>query len=110
MDWPAAGRDSFAVQMVRRGGRFALEGRTGAGGWVGRYEIARYPLDEWEEGRKSGIHGVLASGTGTVEGRPEGVQVSGALEGVASDWLGLHAAHWRLDELGGRLLPTLDLA
>jgi hypothetical protein len=110
IDFPLAGADSFTVRMSRRGGSFTLLGSTGEHGWLGRYELARYPLDEWADGRKSGLRGLLASGRGTVEGRDDGLQVSGALEGVASEWLGLHTARWRLEGLRGRLLPTPDLA
>ncbi len=110
LDFPIAGPDTFTVRMSRRGGTFTLLGRTGEHGWQGRYELARYPLDEWEDGRKSGLRGLLASGRGTVEGRDDGLQVTGALEGVTSEWIGLHAGRWRLDGLHGRLLPTPDLA
>ena len=110
VDFPIAGSDTFAVRMRRRGGSFTLLGRTGNPGWQGRYELAHYPLDEWEDGRKSGLRGLLTSGRGTVEGRDDGLQVTGVLEGVASDWLGMHTARWRLEGLRGRLLPTPDLA
>jgi hypothetical protein len=110
VDFPLAGEDTFAVVMHRRSGTFTLLGRVGNHGWQGRYEIAHYPLEEWEDGRKSGLRGTLSGGRGTVEGRDDGLQVTGALEGLASDWLGMHTAGWRLDGLRGRLLPTPDLA
>lgn len=110
IDFPIAGADTFSVRMSRRGGSFTLLGRTGQTGWQGRYELARYPLDEWADGRKSGLRGLLASGRGTVEDRGQGLQVTGVLEGLSSDWLGMHTARWRLEPLSGRLLPTPDLA
>lgn len=110
VDFPIAGADTFAVLMHRRGGSFTLLGRVGDHGWQGRYEIARYALEEWEDGRKSGLRGSLSSGRGTVEGRDDGLHVTGALAGTASDWLGMHTADWRLEGLRGRLLPTPDLA
>ena len=110
IEFPIAGADTFSVRMNRRGGWFTLLGHTGQTGWQGRYELAHYPLDEWEDGRKSGLRGLLASGRGTVEDRGQGLQVTGVLEGVASDWLGMHTARWRLEPLSGRLLPTPDLA
>ena len=110
IDFPIAGPDTFAVRMLRRGGTFILLGRVGEQGWQGRYDLARYPLEEWEDGRKSGLRGALTIGRGTVEGRADGLQVTGVLEGVASDWFGMHTAHWRLEGLHGRLLPTPDLA
>ena len=110
IEFPLAGADTFAVRMLRRGGAFTLLGRVEKGGWQGRYELSRYPLEEWDEGRASGLRGMLGSGRGTVEGTDSGLLVTGALEGAGTDWLGLHAAHWRLDELRGRLLPTPELA
>ncbi|HEY6866187.1 MAG TPA: hypothetical protein VI792_02955, partial [Candidatus Eisenbacteria bacterium] len=106
IDFPISGPDTFAVYLVRRGGSFNLIGQVANGGWQGRYEAARFPLDEWEDGRKSGLKGLLAVGRGTVEGRDDGLHVTGALEGASGDWLGLRAARWRLEGFEGRLLPV----
>lgn len=104
----AAGDDSFHVTWLRRGGRARLDGAAGSGAWSGRYAIAGLPLDEWPDGRASGIKGMLSAAEGGVEGRPEGVFVTGDLSGEGSDWLGAHMAGWKLRGVEGRLLPTPD--
>jgi len=109
VDFPANAPDSFSVRMLRRGGRMVLNGRTDREGWSGDYQLSRYPLDEWEDGRKSGLTGQMLQGAGTVRSRNNGLFVTGDLAGAATDWIGIHAARWRLPGLAGRLLPTPDL-
>mgnify|MGYP001564006611 CR=1 FL=1 len=106
----SASPDSFAVTMLRRGGRVDLAGRIDDTGWRGAWEAARFPLEEWPDGRASGIRGLLTAGRGTAEGREGGLHVSGTLQGVASEWLGMTMGRWRLDEVSGLLLPKPDLA
>ena len=108
-DFPPAGERTFSVQATRRGGTFDLEGATSAAGWRGEYRVARLPLEEWPDGRASGIRGLLANGAGTVESADGRVLVTGDLDGVSTDWLGLHAATWRLGRVEGQLLPKPDL-
>jgi hypothetical protein len=109
VDFPAVGPDSFRVDAQRRGGTFALRARTDPEGWNGVYRAANLPLDEWPDGRASGIRGMLARGEGTVAARAGRLDVTGALAGTEVTWLGLHAARWALDDLDGRLMPTPDL-
>jgi len=109
VSFPPDAPDSFRVDAVRRGGRFALRGRTLPSGWSGSYRVESFPLDEWPDGRASGLTGTLASGEGTVEGKDGGLLVSGALEGRTTKWFGMDAGGWRLTDLQGRLLPTPDL-
>lgn len=107
--FPAVATDSFHVQAWRRGGELTLDGRTGPAGWSGPYRIARFPLDEWPDGRASGLTGTLASGEGSVEARAGALYVTGTLEGGRTRWFGMEAARWRLEGVKGRLLPTPDL-
>src|SRR5262245_11561465 len=82
VDFPANAPDSFHVTGVRRGGRFQLRGRTEAnGGWSGPYSIRELPLDEWPDGRETGLTGVLERGEGTVESRAGVLYVIGELAG-----------------------------
>jgi hypothetical protein len=37
------------------------------------------------------------------------MNVTGELSGEQTDWLGMHAAHWRLRQVSGALLPAPDL-
>jgi len=106
---PAATTDTFDVDFFRRGGVFSLRAGTRKWGWLGGWSAARFPLDEWPDGRASGLKGTLAEGNGAVESRAGALTVDGSLAGTQSDWLGAHLAHWRLDDLNGRLLPTPDL-
>ncbi len=106
----ATADDTFEVRMRRRGGDVALFGSARAGGWRGRWTVAGLPLDEWPDGRASGIRGVATEGAGGVDGRPDGLWVTGELAGESSQWLGVGMARWRVRELAGRLLPTPDLA
>jgi hypothetical protein len=107
--FPANAPDSFNVDAVRRGGTFTLAGSTAKGGWTGRYHVTSFPLDEWADGRASGLSGTLGTGDGTVEGRDGGLFVTGTLEGRGTRWFGMDAARWNLDALKGRLLPTPEL-
>jgi hypothetical protein len=108
-DFPPVGTRTFSVLASRRGGTFGLEGGTTEQGWRGDYRVHQLPLDEWPDGRASGIRGMLADGAGTVEASPGRLDVTGELAGGATDWLGVHAEHWRLGRVAGRLLPTPDL-
>lgn len=107
--FPAVGQDTFSVRAMRRGGEMTLLGRVEPKGWLGTYAVARLPLDEWPDGRASGIRGLLDAARGTVESRSEGLWVTGGLSGSQTDWLGLHAARWRLDDVAGFMLPKPDL-
>ncbi|MBI1799214.1 MAG: translocation/assembly module TamB domain-containing protein [Candidatus Eisenbacteria bacterium] len=110
VDFPQEEPDSFSVRMARRGGSMVLHGRTTSAGWNGGYQLSDYPLDEWADGKRSGLSGMLAFGSGTVESRLDGLYVTGDLAGRRASWLGLTALDWRLPDLSGRLLPTPDLA
>jgi hypothetical protein len=107
--FPAVGPDTFSVRAHRRGGEMGLLGRVVEKGWLGTYAIARLPLDEWPDGRASGIRGLLDAARGTVESRGDGLWVTGELSGSETDWLGLHAARWRLGDVAGFMLPKPDL-
>ena len=109
VEFPAVGPDSFSVRALRRGGEMTLLGAADNGAWGGRYRIERFPLDEWPDGRASGIKGTLATGEGTVTGHSGILDVTGDLTGVTTDWLGARMARWRLDGVAGTLLPKPDL-
>jgi hypothetical protein len=106
---PGATTDSFTVDFVRRGGIVRLRAGTRSWGWIGNWEAERFPLDEWPDGRASGIHGTLLAGRGGVVSRQGTLDVDGELSGEQSDWLGAHFARWKLSGVSGRLLPTPDL-
>jgi hypothetical protein len=107
---PAEGTRTFDVHAVRRGGRFDLHGVTEPGGWVGDYRVEALPLDEWPDGRASGIRGLLDTGAGTVQSLNGVLSVTGDLAGRGTDWLGIHAARWRMGGVRGALQPKPDLA
>ena len=107
--FPDVAPDSFTVRMLRRGGHMGLHGRTTHTGWAGTFDLTRYPLDEWEDGRKSGLSGLLVAGSGTVDNRDDGLFVNADLSGERSSWIGIQADRLRLHALHGRLLPTPDL-
>lgn len=109
IDFTPVGPDSFVVRAIRRGGEMTLRAATQPTGWRGAYRISRFPLDEWPDGRASGLKGTLASGEGIAEGRNGALLVEGALDGVNTDWLGIRTRHWRLTGMKGRLLPKPDL-
>jgi hypothetical protein len=109
VDFPANAPDSFTVAMRRRGGEMMLLGASTAGGWRGRYTLAGLPLDEWPDGKASGLAGLLDRGEGNVQGAGGELRVTGTLEGRSTDWLGARMGRWRLEGVSGRLLPTPDL-
>ena len=106
---PAATTDTFTVDYFRRGGEFSLRAGTRSWGWLGSWSAMHFPLEEWPDGRASGLKGTLAEGRGGVVSRGSTLTVDGSLSGSQSEWLGAHFANWRLDQLHGRLLPTPDL-
>ncbi len=110
-DFPANAPDSFAVTGLRRGGRFTLHGRTDArGGWSGPFTVRDLPLEEWPDGRTTGLSGQLESAEGSVESRAGGLWVTGTLHGTGTRWAGASFARWTLSDVRGRLLPKPDLA
>ncbi len=109
VDFPAAARDSFSVAGWRRGGSFTLRAGIDPDHWAGPWTITDLPLEEWPDGRATGLTGVLSSGRGRVENRGGDLFVSGDLEGRATTWSAAHFAHWELRHVDGRLLPTPDL-
>ena len=110
VDFPPAAPDSFRVVGVRRGGHFTLRGRTEpGGGWSGPYTIRELPLEEWPDGRASGLSGVLEKGEGTVESRAGMLYVTGELSGRETNWAAAKFSQWTLAGVHGRLLPTPDL-
>jgi hypothetical protein len=110
VEFPAHAPDSFRVVAVRRGGRFSLRGRTDArGGWSGPWSAREFPLEEWPDGRATGLSGVLARGEGTAESRSGALYVTGALEGSGTRWASANFSKWTLTGLRGRLLPKPDL-
>jgi len=50
------------------------------GAWNGAWQAVHFPLDEWPDGRATGIRGTLGEGRGTVESRGGGLRVEGRLE------------------------------
>ncbi len=100
----------FEVDAQRRGGGFGLIADTDPAGWSGDYTVHDLPLDEWPDGRASGLRGTLHAGAGTVRADHDGMFVTGALDGTTSSWLGMQTARWQLDGVDGRLLPTPQLS
>ena len=109
VEFPGVADDSFQVRAFRRGGTFALDARVDARGWRGPYRIDEYPLDEWPDGRASGLRGTLVHGEGGVDSRKDGLHVTGDLVGAATDWSAAHFSRWTLHQVDGRLLPRPDL-
>lgn len=109
VDFPAVGRDSFMVVAWRRGGRFTLDASVHDGGWGGPYTVETFPLEEWPDGRASGLRGTLEYGEGRVDAKGGQLFVTGDLEGGVTDWSATHFANWRMTDVDGRLLPTPDL-
>jgi hypothetical protein len=110
VDFPPASPDSFRVLGVRRGGHFQLRGRAEpGGGWSGPYAIRELPLDEWPDGKASGLTGILERGDGTVESRSGALTVTGELNGRDTKWGAAAFSRWTLGSVRGRLLPTPDL-
>jgi TamB, inner membrane protein subunit of TAM complex len=110
VDLPDVRPDSFAVRVSRRGGRMTLHARSQPGGWNGEYTLSQYPLDEWADGRRSGLTGLLTRGSGTVESRDDGFFVTGDLSGERANWIGLAASKWHLPDMRGQLLPHTALS
>ncbi len=106
--WPDA-PDSFTVDFKRRGGQATLVAEAGTGGWSGDWTAHRFPLEEWPDGRATGLTGLLDRGAGRVAGDDGGLHVTGAIEGPRARWMGADGAFWRVDSIAGRLLPTPDL-
>jgi len=109
VDAPSHAPGTFDVTMLRRGGRVLLEADMDQGAWQGTWRATRFPLDEWPDGRASGIRGVLGEGQGTAESRAGALRVTGELAGSPGEWLGLRTAGWRLGDVRGALLPKPDL-
>lgn len=109
VDFTPFGPDSFGVVALRRGGEMRLRALTDDTGWSGSYTLERFPLDEWKEGRESGLRGTLATGSGGVSSHRGRLEVTGTLEGGGTDWLGIHTARWRMSRMQGALLPVPDL-
>jgi hypothetical protein len=110
VDFPPTAPDSFRVVGVRRGGQFVLRGRSDPnGGWSGPFAIRDLPLDEWPDGRESGLTGVLERAEGTVESRNGSLYVTGELTGRETRWAAATFSRWTLGGVRGRLLPTPDL-
>ncbi len=111
VDFPASAPDSFRVLGRRRGGQFTLHGRTGRNGtWSGPWTVRDLPLEEWPDGRATGLTGLLESAQGTVESRAGGLWVTGALIGADTRWASAKFSHWTLSDVRGRLLPTPELS
>lgn len=110
VDLPPSKADSFQVVGLRRGGRFTLRGGSHAKGWGGVYTIRELPLEEWPDGRATGLTGMLERGEGTIEDRDGQLRVTGDLEGRGTHWASASFARWSLANLEGRMLPTPDLA
>jgi len=110
VEFPAVAPDSFRIAAVRSGGRFTLRGRTDArGGWTGPWTARDLPLEEWPDGRATGLTGVLERGEGTAESRAGALFVTGSLEGAGTRWASANFSKWTLSEMRGRLLPKPDL-
>jgi hypothetical protein len=111
MDWPAEAADSFRVVGLRRGGRFTLRGRTDAqGGWAGPWSVRSLPLEEWPDGRATGLTGLLERGDGAAESRGGALLVTGSLAGSGTRWGTTSFARWTLESVRGRLLPSPELS
>jgi hypothetical protein len=109
VEFTPVGPDSFQVLAHRRGGTMRLRALTDDTGWAGEYELNRFPLEEWPQGRASALHGAVASGRGTAGSHRGDLQITGAIEGGETDWLGIHTARWRMSEIRGALLPVPNL-
>ncbi|HET7225036.1 MAG TPA: translocation/assembly module TamB domain-containing protein [Candidatus Eisenbacteria bacterium] len=107
---PSTAPDTFSVRFDRRGGEALLGGRIDDRGWRGQWSAREFPLDEWPDGRASGLTGRLTQGSGTIASHDSALTATGDMSGTATDWLGIHAASWHLAGVSGRLLPAPDLA
>ncbi len=109
VDFPPVARDSFSVVGYRRGGVFTLHARVDPQQWSGPFTLRDFPLEEWPDGRISGLRGVLRTGSGNVENRAGALFVTGALEGESTTWSAAQFARWRLSDIKGQLLPVPDM-
>jgi len=109
VDAPSQAPGTFDVRMVRRGGHVELDADMDRGSWQGAWQATRFPLDEWPDGRATGIRGMVGEGRGTAESRSGTLRLSGTLAGSPAVWLGLQTVSWRLGEVSGALLPKPDL-
>lgn len=109
VEFPFAAADSFLVAGSRRGGRFTIRGRTNPKGWTGSYAVRDLPLEEWPDGRATGLTGMLESAEGGIDARDGELDVTGTLVGRATDWASASFADWRLDDVSGQLLPKPDM-
>ncbi|MEO5989073.1 MAG: translocation/assembly module TamB domain-containing protein [Candidatus Eisenbacteria bacterium] len=109
VDFPPVARDSFAVVGYRRGGVFTLRARVEPDRWSGPFTLRDFPLEEWPDGRLSGLRGILRAGSGMVENRAGALFVTGMLEGESTTWSAAQFAHWRLSDIQGKLLPVPDM-
>jgi hypothetical protein len=109
VEFPLSAPVTFQVRAIRHHGVLTLGGSATGGGWDGAYTVRDFPLEEWPDGRASGLRGTLAEGAGTVRGVDGGLEVTGDLKGHGSDWFGAVMSRWQLTHVTGRLLPTPDL-
>lgn len=109
VDFPVVARDSFSVIGWRRGGQFTLHATVDPGSWEGPYTIDDLPLDEWPDGRASGLRGTLTHAEGRVLSKSGQLFVTGDVAGAGTDWSAAHFAEWELRGVNGRLLPKPDL-
>ncbi|MFN8588045.1 MAG: translocation/assembly module TamB domain-containing protein [Candidatus Eisenbacteria bacterium] len=109
VEFPAFAQDSFRVDGFRRGGLFTLQGRMDGKGWSGPYTVDRLPLEEWPDGRATGLTGLLDHAEGRVDSRDGALFVTGDLAGSRTNWSAAKFARWTLSGVRGRLLPTPDM-
>ncbi|MBI5168884.1 MAG: translocation/assembly module TamB domain-containing protein [Candidatus Eisenbacteria bacterium] len=109
VEFPAVAQDSFRVEGWRRGGLFTLDGRMDGKGWSGPYTVDHLPLEEWPDGRVTGLRGMLLHAEGRVDSRDGALFVTGALDGAGTTWSAAQFARWTLSDVRGRLLPTPDM-
>ena len=109
VDFPVVARDSFSVIGWRRGGQFTLHATVDPGSWEGPYTIDDLPLDEWPDGRATGLRGTLTHAEGRVLSKSGQLFVTGDVAGGGTDWSAAHFSEWELRHVNGRLLPKPDL-
>jgi hypothetical protein len=109
VDFPGTASDSFSVTGWRRGGRFDLTATVDPAGWSGPWTVDEFPLDEWPDGRASGLQGTLEHGEGRVVARSGDLFVTGDLDGRGTTWSAASFARWEASDISGRMLPTPDL-
>jgi hypothetical protein len=109
VDFPPSPPVRFTVRALRRGGTLDLVGATTPIGWQGTYDARDFPLEEWPDGRATGLTGILSEGKGTVRGHSGTLEIDGNWTGRSTDWLGARTRQWTLTGVTGRLLPTPEL-